>query len=137
MDIVFIEQLSVITTIGVYDWEQKIEQKLVLDIEMGWDNKRASRSDNVTDCLDYAQISQAIMDHVSKNKFGLVERVAEEVAQLLLGHFVALGYALKLLSQAQLCGRKVWVLLLKEALDPLKTEKKDRAVYRRQLSVRH
>ncbi len=40
MDIVFIEQLSVITTIGVYDWEQDIEQKLVLDIEMGWDNKR-------------------------------------------------------------------------------------------------
>ncbi|STF80560.1 bifunctional dihydroneopterin aldolase/dihydroneopterin triphosphate 2'-epimerase [Escherichia coli] len=28
MDIVFIEQLSVITTIGVYDWEQTIEQKL-------------------------------------------------------------------------------------------------------------
>jgi dihydroneopterin aldolase len=34
MDIVFIEQLSVITTIGVYDWEQTIEQKLVFDIEM-------------------------------------------------------------------------------------------------------
>lgn len=33
MDIVFIEQLSVITTIGVYDWEQTIEQKLVFDIE--------------------------------------------------------------------------------------------------------
>lgn len=36
MDIVFIEQLSVITTIGVYDWEQTIEQKLVFDIEMAW-----------------------------------------------------------------------------------------------------
>ncbi len=34
MDIVFIEQLSVITTIGVYDWEQTIEQKLAFDIEM-------------------------------------------------------------------------------------------------------
>lgn len=34
MDIVFIEQLSVITTIGVYDWEQTIEQKLVFDIEL-------------------------------------------------------------------------------------------------------
>ncbi|EMN4128995.1 MULTISPECIES: bifunctional dihydroneopterin aldolase/7,8-dihydroneopterin epimerase [Providencia] len=87
MDIVFIEQLSVITTIGIYDWEQEIEQKLVLDIEMGWDNKRASRSDKVKDCLDYAQISQAIITHVSKNKFGLVERVAEEVAQLLLNDF--------------------------------------------------
>ena len=36
MDIVFIEQLSVITTIGVYDWEQTIEQKLVFDIEMAY-----------------------------------------------------------------------------------------------------
>ncbi len=33
MDIVFIEELSVITTIGVYDWEQTIQQKLVFDIE--------------------------------------------------------------------------------------------------------
>ena len=45
MDIVFIEQLSVITTIGVYDWEQTIEQKLVFDIEMAWDNRKAAKSD--------------------------------------------------------------------------------------------
>ena len=44
MDIVFIEQLSVITTIGVYDWEQTIEQKLVFDIEMAWDNRKAAKS---------------------------------------------------------------------------------------------
>lgn len=43
MDIVFIEQLSVITTIGVYDWEQTIEQKLVFDIEMAWDNRKAAK----------------------------------------------------------------------------------------------
>ncbi|HEJ7144660.1 TPA: dihydroneopterin aldolase, partial [Serratia marcescens] len=35
MDIVFIEELTVITTIGVYEWEQGIRQKLVFDIEMG------------------------------------------------------------------------------------------------------
>ena len=46
MDIVFIEQLSVITTIGVYDWEQTIEQKLVFDIEMAWDNRKAAKSDD-------------------------------------------------------------------------------------------
>ena len=57
MDIVFIEQLSVITTIGVYDWEQTIEQKLVFDIEMAWDNRKAAASDDVTDCLSYADIS--------------------------------------------------------------------------------
>ncbi len=87
MDIVFIEELAVITTIGVYGWEQTIKQKLVFDIEMGWDNKRASSSDNVEHCLDYAKVSEAIINHVENQNFALVERVAEEVADLLLNRF--------------------------------------------------
>jgi dihydroneopterin aldolase len=87
MDIVFIEQLSVITTIGVYDWEQTIEQKLVFDIEMGWDNVAAAQSDDVNDCLSYADVSEAVISHVEGQRFALVERVAEEVAELLLSRF--------------------------------------------------
>ncbi|EMA4434802.1 MULTISPECIES: bifunctional dihydroneopterin aldolase/7,8-dihydroneopterin epimerase [Enterobacter] len=87
MDIVFIEQLSVITTIGVYDWEQTIEQKLVFDIEMGWDNRKSAKSDDVNDCLSYADISETVIGHVEGQRFALVERVAEEVADLLLSKF--------------------------------------------------
>ena len=87
MDIVFIEQLSVITTIGVYDWEQTIEQKLVFDIEMGWDNRKSAKSDDVNDCLSYADISETVINHVEGQRFALVERVAEEVAELLLKKF--------------------------------------------------
>ncbi|MFZ5273605.1 bifunctional dihydroneopterin aldolase/7,8-dihydroneopterin epimerase [Enterobacter asburiae] len=87
MDIVFIEQLSVITTIGVYDWEQTIEQKLVFDIEMGWDNRKSAKSDDVNDCLSYADISEVVIAHVEGQRFALVERVAEEVAELLLKKF--------------------------------------------------
>jgi len=87
MDIVFIEQLSVITTIGVYDWEQTIEQKLVFDIEMGWDNRKSAKSDDVNDCLSYADISETVIGHVEGQRFALVERVAEEVAELLLSKF--------------------------------------------------
>ncbi|AYN27658.1 bifunctional dihydroneopterin aldolase/7,8-dihydroneopterin epimerase [Buttiauxella sp. 3AFRM03] len=87
MDIVFIEQLTVITTIGVYDWEQTISQKLVFDIEMAWDNRQAASSDDVKDCLSYADVSDAVISHVSGGRFALVERVAEEVAQLLLTRF--------------------------------------------------
>ncbi|MBK4714412.1 MULTISPECIES: bifunctional dihydroneopterin aldolase/7,8-dihydroneopterin epimerase [Tenebrionibacter/Tenebrionicola group] len=89
MDIVFIEQLSVITTIGVYDWEQTIEQKLMFDIEIGWDNRRAAVSDEVSDCLSYADVSDAVVAHVEGGRFALVERVAEEVAELLLRRFRA------------------------------------------------
>lgn len=87
MDIVFIEQLSLITTIGVYDWEQTIEQKLVFDIEMGWDNRKSAKSDDVNDCLSYADISETVIAHVEGQRFALVERVAEEVADLLLSKF--------------------------------------------------
>ena len=87
MDIVFIEQLSVITTIGVYDWEQTIEQKLVFDIEMAWDNRKSAKSDDVNDCLSYADISETVIGHVEGQRFALVERVAEEVAELLLKKF--------------------------------------------------
>lgn len=87
MDIVFIEQLTVMTVIGVYDWEQDRQQKLVFDIEMGWDNRPAARSDDVADCLSYADVSETVLSFVSSNRFALVERVAEEVADLLLQRF--------------------------------------------------
>lgn len=87
MDKVFIEQLEVITTIGVYDWEQEIKQKLVLDIEMAHDNKPAGKSDDVVDALDYAQVSQAVLQHIEGGRFLLVERVAEEIAELIMSKF--------------------------------------------------
>ncbi|MFP1723208.1 bifunctional dihydroneopterin aldolase/7,8-dihydroneopterin epimerase [Lonsdalea quercina] len=87
MDIVFIEELSVITTIGVYDWEQTIQQKLVFDIEMGWDNRAAAASDDVKDCLSYADVSEAVIELVSTQRFALVERVAEDVVQTLMKRF--------------------------------------------------
>lgn len=87
MDIVFIEQLTVITTIGAFDWEQTIQQKLVFDVEMAWDNRKAAASDDVNDCLSYADVSETIINHVAGGRFALVERVAEEVAGLLLTRF--------------------------------------------------
>jgi dihydroneopterin aldolase len=87
MDKVFIEQLTVITTIGVYDWEQEIKQKLVLDIEMAHDNRLAGQSDDVQDALDYSKVSQAVIDHIEQGRFLLVERVAEEVAEIIMTQF--------------------------------------------------
>ncbi|MBC9131019.1 dihydroneopterin aldolase [Frischella sp. Ac48] len=86
-DRVFIEGLSIITTIGVYEWEKSIKQKLILDIEMAWDNRIAGLSDDVNDCLNYAQISQAIIDYLQHHQFNLIESVAENVAALLIDHY--------------------------------------------------
>ncbi len=73
--------------LSYYDWEQTIEQKLVFDIEMAWDNRKAAKSDDVADCLSYADIAETVVSHVEGARFALVERVAEEVAELLLARF--------------------------------------------------
>ncbi|MBU2896408.1 dihydroneopterin aldolase [Vibrio hepatarius] len=87
MDKVFIEQLELITTIGVYDWEQSIKQKLIFDIEMAHNNQVAGKSDNVVDALDYAKVSSAVCSHIEPGRFLLVERVAEEVADIIVNKF--------------------------------------------------
>ncbi|MEC6798394.1 dihydroneopterin aldolase [Photobacterium sp. S4TG1] len=87
MDTVFIEQLEVIATIGVYDWEQKIKQKLVIDLEMAHDNRPAAMADDVNLALDYSMVSTAVTEHITQGRFLLVERVAEDIATLIMTRF--------------------------------------------------
>src|SRR5690606_4428994 len=42
MDIVFIEGLRIETIIGLYDWERRTRQPVVLDLELAFDNARAA-----------------------------------------------------------------------------------------------
>ncbi|MWP61978.1 dihydroneopterin aldolase [Gilliamella sp. Pas-s25] len=86
-DRVLIEGLTVLTTIGVYDWEKTIKQKLILDLEMAWDNKPAGESDNVSLCLDYFQVSQSITQFIESSKFELIECVAEKIAEMIIKQF--------------------------------------------------
>ena len=87
MDSVFIEHLEVIATIGVYDWEQEIKQKLVLDLEMAHDNRSAAASDDIKDALDYKSVSKRIIQFVEESQFQLVEKLAEQVATIVREEF--------------------------------------------------
>ncbi|MGL9769198.1 MAG: dihydroneopterin aldolase [Sodalis sp. (in: enterobacteria)] len=87
MDIIFIESLTVMAVIGVYDWEQQRLQKLVFDLEMGWDNRLAAHSDNIADCLNYADVADAVLSLISDKRFTLIEHVAEETAEWLMNQF--------------------------------------------------
>lgn len=87
MDRVFIEGLTVFAQIGVYDWEQKIRQPLIFDIEMAWNTRQAAQTDDVSFCLNYAEVSQCIIDYMESKPFLLIERAANEVAELLQQRF--------------------------------------------------
>ena len=86
-DIVYIQGLSVETTIGGYDWERTIKQTLVLDLEMAADVATPGASDAVSDALDYAAVSSRVLALVEASSFELIESVAEHVAALVLSEF--------------------------------------------------
>lgn len=96
MDKVFIEQLVVFTTIGAYDWEKKIKQKLLLDIEMAFDTSIAGRTDELDFALDYAKVSAQVVEFIEAGKFLLIERVAHEVAELIMGQFLVSWVRIKI-----------------------------------------
>jgi dihydroneopterin aldolase len=87
MDIVFIEDLQVDTTIGIYDWERGIKQTLAFDIEMATDIRNAAKSDNIEHTLNYKAVSKRVIQFVEDSEYLLVERVAEEVADIILKEF--------------------------------------------------
>ena len=76
--------LTVPAVIGIFDWERKVRQKVVLDLTLFTDTRRAARTDRIEDALDYKTVSKRIQEFVRASRFHLVEKLAAEVAALLL-----------------------------------------------------
>lgn len=87
MDIIFIKQLRIDTTIGVHDWERRIKQTVVLDIAMAHDIGRAAQSDELTHTVDYQAVAQRITGMVESATYQLVEALAEQVATTIQSEF--------------------------------------------------
>ena len=52
-DRIFLHGLEVECIIGFIEWERRVKQTIVLDVEMPVDCARAAASDDVADTLDY------------------------------------------------------------------------------------
>ena len=87
MDIIFLGELEIETIIGIYDWERKKKQTIVLDIEMAFDIKKAAESDDINHTLDYKAVTERVVSFVEKSEFFLVEKLIEEIATILRTEF--------------------------------------------------
>ena len=87
MDIIFLKDLKIETVVGIYDWERKVKQTVILDLEMATDVKRAASSDKIEDALDYKAVAKRIISFVGSSEFELVETLAERTAEIILKEF--------------------------------------------------
>ncbi len=89
MDRVVIEALEIPCVIGVWDWERKITQRVVVDLELHTDVTAAAASDALEDALNYAAVAERVQAFVVDAEAKLIERLAEGIAALILAEFGA------------------------------------------------
>ncbi len=89
MDILFLKDFRIELIIGIYAWERKVPQPVLLDLEIGQPGCRACETDNLADTIDYGQVAARIKETAATLRPTLVEALAEYVAQLIRREFAA------------------------------------------------
>lgn len=87
MDTIFLSELKVETVIGIWEWERKIRQTVVIDLEMAADIQKAAETDSVDDTLNYKLVAKRLQDFVADSEFQLVETLAEKIAAIIRDEF--------------------------------------------------
>jgi dihydroneopterin aldolase len=87
MDTIYLHGLTVDAVIGIWEWERKIRQKVVIDIDMDADIRKAAASDSVDDTLNYKLVAKRVIHLAETSGFQLVETLAERVADIVRNEF--------------------------------------------------
>ncbi|MEE9286808.1 MAG: dihydroneopterin aldolase [Gammaproteobacteria bacterium] len=112
MDIIYLRDLRIETIIGVNEWERRVKQTVVLDVDMGTDIGKAATSDSVEDTLNYKTVAKRLMAFVGESEFQLVETLAERTAEMLVNEFGVPWLRLRVNKQGALRGvRDVGVVI--------------------------
>ncbi|MDX2083240.1 MAG: dihydroneopterin aldolase [Rickettsiales bacterium] len=82
--IIKIKNLTVNTIIGIYDWEKKVDRKIVINVELTTNFTKSTQSDDISDAIDYDEIIKKIKDLVANNRFQLIEKMAQSMMNVIL-----------------------------------------------------
>lgn len=86
-DRIFLRGLAVDCIIGFVDWERRVKQTVVIDLEMSIDCRRAAIRDEVAETLNYKTVAKRLIAFVAASSFNLVETLVERIAALILEEF--------------------------------------------------
>lgn len=86
-DYIVLTGLKVSCIIGIFAWERKQKQDVLIDLRFPCDIRRAAQQDHINDTVNYKKIAKTTIAFVEKSSFQLIETLAERLAALLLKRF--------------------------------------------------
>ncbi|MEP6996946.1 MAG: dihydroneopterin aldolase [Betaproteobacteria bacterium] len=112
MNTIFIADLRVETRIGVYDWEQRMKQPLLLNLDIEPGSVAAVDSDNFGDALDYAAVVARLKALAADHPHKLLERFAAAIGDLVCEEFGARWVKVSVAKPAPIAGvRQIGVVV--------------------------
>ncbi len=87
MDEIRIVDLEVFARHGVFPEENSLGQKFLVSVALRGDFSRACKSDNLDDSIDYGSVCRLIDSTLKATTFKLIERAAQEVADVVLANY--------------------------------------------------
>jgi dihydroneopterin aldolase len=118
MDTIFISELKLDALIGIYPWEHEVAQTIQLDVELAVDAGRCARSGRIADTVDYAKVVARIGETVAGRHFTLIEKLAEELAGVILCEFNTPWVRLSIAKLAPLRGVRKLGLTIERGVRP-------------------
>ena len=106
MDTIFLSGLTTECIIGIWDWERRVRQKVVVDIEMAADIRRAAATDSIDDTLDYKRVSKRLLQFIGDSQFQLVETLTERIAEIVVREFDVTWVRVRLNKQGAIRGAR-------------------------------
>ncbi len=106
MDVLFLKDFKLKTIIGLYPWERKAPQPIMIDLEIGLYDHKAGLSDDIADTIDYGKVANRIKEFATANDFHLVEALGEHIADIVRNEFGAPWVRITLRKLAILRGVK-------------------------------
>jgi dihydroneopterin aldolase len=86
-DVIHLRGLEFYAYHGVLPEEQVLGQRFLIDMDLFSDLSQAGTSDQVVDTIHYGEVYQVIKACVTGENHQLLEHLAEDIAQRVLGQF--------------------------------------------------
>ncbi len=86
-DRILIRDLLVRGIVGINPEERRARQDIVVNLELTVDVRAAAASDDIGQAINYRSVCKRVIEHVESSQPFLVERLASDIASLVLAEF--------------------------------------------------
>jgi len=118
MDKIFLTSLNVECIVGIWEWERRVKQRVVIDLEMATDIRKAAASDHIDDTIDYKKVAKRVLAFVSESQYQLVETLTENIAKIIISEFGVSWVKVRLNKQGAIrFAKDVGILIERTAAD--------------------